>query len=299
MPLNARQIEAFRAIAHAGAVTGAAAALHISQPAVSRLLARLEDQLKFDLFARSKGRLQLTPEGVSFLREVDRHFSGLDALAGAADRIAEHGPETLRIVGFPSITNGVLPKAIARHLARHPQTQISLDTDTTDRIAPQVLAGQYDVGFAAGGANDDLPADVRVVASRPWVCVAPPAHRLAARARTTAAELGDEALVAFSPNMTLRASVDRLFATSGVIPDYQVAAQTIESICALVAEGSGVAIIHPYATHIANIFGLRSIAIEDAASLDLAAITPKPPFRSRIVDELVDDVEAIIQQTAR
>lgn len=299
MSLNARQIEAFRAVARAGTVTGAAAALNISQPAVSRLLAHLEDQLGFDLFARSKGRLQLTPEGVSFLQEVDRHFTGLDALAGAARRIAEHGPETLRIVGFPSITNGVLPKAIARHLARHPQTQISLDTDTTDRIAPQVLAGQYDVGFAAGGANDDLPADVRVIASRPWVCVAPPAHRLAARSSVPAAELADEALVAFSPNMTLRANVDRLFAASGVSPDYQVAAQTIESICALVAEGSGVAIIHPYATHIANTFGLRSIAIEDAASLDLAVITPKPPFRPRIVDELVDDVEAIMRQAAR
>lgn len=294
--MNTRQIEAFRAVSRVGTVTGAAEQLNISQPAVSRLIAHLEGHLRLELFARTKGRLHLTPEGVAFLGEVDRHFTGLDALAEAARRIAEHGPETVRIVGFPSITSGVLPEAIARHLRRHPDARVSLDTDTTDRVAPQVGAGRFDLGFATGRAPDSLAVQSRVIASRPWVCVAPPDHRFAKQAHIRAAALAGEPLVAFSPTMSLRQTVDMLLNSRGVRPTYSVAAQTIESMCALVNEGCGVAIVHPYATHIARIFGLKSIALADAAMLDVLAITPEPPFRTRIVDEIIDDAAGILKR---
>ncbi len=94
--MNPRQIEAFRTVTRVGTVTGAADHLNISPPAVSRLITHLESDLGRALFTRRKGRLHLTPEGAAFLREVDRHFMGLDALTEAADRIAEHGPESLR-----------------------------------------------------------------------------------------------------------------------------------------------------------------------------------------------------------
>lgn len=294
--MNPRQIEAFRAVARVGVVTAAADLLNISQPAVSRLIAHLEDQLGLELFARHKGRLRLTPEGETFLREVDRHFVGLDALEAAARRIADHGPETLRIVGFPSLASGVLPKAIARHLKRHPGAQLSLDTDTTDRIGPLVAAARYDLGFAAGAGAEGMAAASETIASRAWACVAPPDHPLLTRGTVEAQDLAALPLVAFSPEMSLRQSVDRLFAAAGVVPDYRVAAQTIESICALVAEGSGVAIVHPYATHIARMFGLRTIPIANAAKLDLTAITPNPPFRARVVDEIIDDVRRLIAE---
>lgn len=296
--MNPRQIEAFRAVARNGTVTGAADLLNISQPAVSRLIAHLEAQAGLALFTRSRGRLQLTPEGTAFLREVERHFTGLETLAQAARRIAEHGPEYLRIVGFPSITSGILPKAIARHLERHPNAQVSLDTDTTDRIAPQVGAARFDLGFAAGGAPDGLSVQSQVIASRPWVCVLPPDHALADRTSIDLVDLDGESLVAFSPAMSLRQTVDRMFHLADVRPNYRVAAQTIESMCALVSEGCGVAIVHPYATHIAEIFGLRSTVVADADKLDLLAISPQPPLRTHIVDELIEDVAAILQQSA-
>ena len=291
--MNPRQIEAFRAVARVGAVTGAAESLNISQPAVSRLIANLEHELKIALFARRKGRLHLTPEGESFLSEVDRHFIGMDVLAGAARRIAEHGPEILRIVGFPSIAGGVLPKAIARHIAEHPGAQVSLDTDTTDRIAPQIASGRYDIGFATGAAPDGLQVDVQVIASRTWGCVLPPGHSLADRTSIKLRDLTAEPLVAFSPGMSLRQSVDRSFDVAQVRPDYRVAAQTIESICALTAEGCGAAVIHPYAGHIAQIYGLAYVTIEDAPALDLLAITPQDPGRMRIADMFINAVSDI------
>ena len=285
--MNPRQIEAFRAIAQAGTVTAAADRLNISQPATSRLLSDLEHRTGLALFARAKGRLHLTPEGMAFLRHVDRHFVGLDELGQAARRIAAHGPEDLRIIGFPSLTNGLLPKAIAAYLAKHPSTRISLDTDTTDQIAAQVSSGNFDLGFTAGQVAGDRAVESRTITSRPWLCVLPRSHPLASGPSLETAALKDEPLIGFSPGMSLRANVDRLLLQAGIEPAYLITARTIESICALVSEGCGGAIIHPFATRVAQKFGLHTTVLADAPGLDLIALTPEPPWRKRIATEMI------------
>ncbi|CAJ3076526.1 LysR family transcriptional regulator [Burkholderia pseudomallei] len=62
MRLNLRQIEVFRAIMLTGSISGAAKLLHVSQPAVSRLISYAEQRLGLALFERIKGRLYPTPE---------------------------------------------------------------------------------------------------------------------------------------------------------------------------------------------------------------------------------------------
>jgi DNA-binding transcriptional LysR family regulator len=298
--VNARQLEAFRAVARAGTVTSAAESLNISQPAVSRLLAHLELQLSLQLFSRTQGRLRLTPEGEALLREVERHFVGLNSIRQAAKRIAEHGPGSLRVLGFPSMSSGALPLAIAELLAQHPDTTITLDTDTTDRIAASVESGTYDVGFTAGEVSQGHAVEARVIASLPWVCVFPQGHSLAHRSQVSLSELATTTLVGFSPGMSLRASIDQVFSMRALAPNFALSAQTIESICALVACGCGGGIIHPYAGHVARMHGLSTATLDDPATLELTVVTPQAPARARFVDEFVGLVEGIYtRQTTR
>ena len=133
-----------------------------------------------------------------------------------------------------------------------------------------------------------------MIASRPYVCVMPPGSRLAGRSDVRLEDLAGAPLVAFSPAMSLRQNVDQLFAAAGVRPNYRLAAQTIESMCALVAEGCGLAIIHPFAAHIARVFGLHTATVANSAELELFAITPAPPFQQRAAADLIKDVQAII-----
>jgi DNA-binding transcriptional LysR family regulator len=291
--MNSRQLEAFRAVARTGTVTAAAQVLFISQPAVSRLLAHLEAQLSLALFSRAKGRLRLTPEGSALLVEVERHFAGLESIELAAARIARHGPGSLRVVGFPSASSGELPHAISRVLAAHPETAITLDTDTTDRIVSAVESCAYDVGFTAGQVSEGRAVEARVIASRPWVCVFPKSHRLAGQKKIGLDDLAGMSLVGFSPGMSLRVHIDRLLLKCRVVPNFAASAQTIESICALVAAGCGGAIIHPYATHVTRMHGLSTSVIEPTEVLDLTAVLPRAPRRSAFADEFVRSVEHI------
>jgi DNA-binding transcriptional LysR family regulator len=83
MRINARQVEAFRAVMVTGSMTSAAELLGVSQPAVSRLIRDFELAVTFRLFARRGNQIAPTPEAVSLLSEVERAFVGLA-------RIAEH-----------------------------------------------------------------------------------------------------------------------------------------------------------------------------------------------------------------
>ena len=98
-----RQLEAFRAVMRAGSVTQAAEMLNVSQPAVSRLIACLEQDVGFPLFRRRRGRLQPTPEADFLLGEVERAIANLDHVAQIADDIRKrrtgHLPNCLVSMG--------------------------------------------------------------------------------------------------------------------------------------------------------------------------------------------------------
>src|SRR5690606_28821782 len=76
-PLSLRQIEVFRAIMMAGSISGAGRMVHVSQPAVSRVLALTEARLGYPLFERAKGRLLPTPEARRLYQEVEHVYGGI------------------------------------------------------------------------------------------------------------------------------------------------------------------------------------------------------------------------------
>lgn len=293
--MNTRQLEAFRAIARQGTVTAAAESMHASQPAVSRLLSRLEQQLALQLFTRDRGRLRLTPEGAALLAEVDRHFIGLDTVRLAANRIAEHGPGSLRLIAFPSLSSGALPEVISQHLQDHPDTAITLDTETTDQIASRVESGGYDVGFTAGTTGEGRAVDSQCISSQRWVCVFRRDHKLATRKQISLQDLVAERLIGFSAGMSLRSHIDAIFRDVGIQGNFALSAQTIESICALVKTGCGSAIIHPYAVHVARLRGLVAIPLDHPATLDLLAVTPPKHATAEISQVFINRIRILIR----
>src|SRR3546814_19982826 len=78
--MNIRALQAFRLVVSEGSVAGAARAMHISQPAVSRLVALLEAEFRLTLFRRRRPRLVLTHEGPAFLLPAIRPLATPHAL---------------------------------------------------------------------------------------------------------------------------------------------------------------------------------------------------------------------------
>ncbi|ENG1061601.1 LysR family transcriptional regulator, partial [Burkholderia multivorans] len=196
--LRIRQIEAFRAVMQRHTVTRAARDLHISQPAVSRLIADLEARVGFVLFERQQGRFTPTAQARVLYEEVERAFIGLDRVAQAAEQIRAMRRGTLRVAGSPAVALDLLPERITRFARAHPGVDITLLAHSASTVVDKIASGQCDVGLIAEPVPHPAVRSERL-ADAPMRCIVPRTHRLARKRVIRPDDLRDEAFVSFPP----------------------------------------------------------------------------------------------------
>lgn len=269
--MNFRQIEAFRAVMTAGTVTRAAELMQLSQPAVSRHLAELERSARLKLFERGRGRLTPTAEGQAFYKEVQRTYVGLDRLKFAAENIRSFAAGTLRIISLPALGHAFLPRVIGRYAKQYPDVSILLQIRNSEQVKSEVAAGNFDIGIAA----DEITrtgVETRLFAHPDAVCLLPQGHRLADRAALRPQDLEGERFVALASEDAARARIDKVFDTAGVQTRIVVETQYSLTICGLVRNGVGVALVNPI-----SLEGL------DLTGIKVATFSPSVQFRSLLV----------------
>lgn len=263
--MNLRQLEAFRAVMLTGSVTHAAQSMHLSQPAVSKLIADLEYAIGFKLFVRSKGSaLIVTPEAGYFFHEVERSFIGVDALKKTASDIRNLSTGNLHIASLPALSFSFLPQVIHAFLEDHPGVSIHLDTHSSSTVRQLVANQQFDVGLATR-AQEMPGVSASTFLRSVGACILPPGHRLAARAFIEPADLAGEPFISLMHGDQTRRRVDRIFEEAGVERNLVVETQYAITHCNLVTRGVGCSIVNP-ATAI------------DFVALGLVVV----PFRPRI-----------------
>ncbi|WP_255542621.1 LysR family transcriptional regulator [Azospirillum sp. INR13] len=118
--MQARQLEVFCMLMRCGTVTGAAAMLNISQPALSQILLHAEDQLGFKLFDRVRGRLVPTQEANELYPEAERIFSELGALRRRTVDMRHGRTGLVRLAASAPPSMSIVPKALSAFRAAHP-----------------------------------------------------------------------------------------------------------------------------------------------------------------------------------
>lgn len=124
----------------------AAQALHISQPALTKQIRRLEEEIGAALFERSPTRTRLSAIGVRWLPEVQATVARIDALARSV-KLAVRG-ETGRLrVGFGFHTLDIVPALVARLRTSAPEVSVTLRDMSTAEQAAALAADELDIGF--------------------------------------------------------------------------------------------------------------------------------------------------------
>jgi DNA-binding transcriptional LysR family regulator len=242
--LKIRQVEAFRALMQRHTVTRAAEALHVSQPAVSRLLADFETSVGFALFERQQGRLVPTSEAQVLYEEVERAFVGLDRITHAAQQIRAMRRGSLTVAGSPAVALELLPRVVTAFIAAYPGVDVTLLTHSAHTVVDLVASQRCDVGFVAEAIPHPAVRLERLT-DAPMRCIVPPDHRLAKKRVIRPADLRDEPFVSYPRSFDARNVIDRVFVEHGVSRQLTVEAQLSQTIVALVANGAGVALIDP------------------------------------------------------
>ena len=131
-----------------GSVTLAAERLHMSQPAVSRLITELEAELGLALFARQRRRLVPTVDGKQFYHQAERALAAIDQIVDAARDVRTLKGARLRLVSTMAPAFGMVPAMLAAFAAKHPNVDISLAIRDPQEIEDWVATGPFDLGIA-------------------------------------------------------------------------------------------------------------------------------------------------------
>src|SRR5258706_10759961 len=194
-PRELRQLRHCLAVAERLHFGRAAAALHISQPPLPRSIRGLERRLGATLLARTRRRVELTPEGARFLEEAKRVLAHLERAVLEVGSMAAGAGGRLRL-GFVSLADyGVLPGLLKAYKAARPGVALALREMLSPDQAAALAAGELDFGLLlppVAGAELE-----HVVVQRERFVAALPARHALARQRGPLAvrELAGEAFV--------------------------------------------------------------------------------------------------------
>ncbi|HLX79395.1 MAG TPA: LysR family transcriptional regulator [Burkholderiales bacterium] len=260
--LELRQLRHFIAVAESLHFGRAAAALHISQPPLSRSIQDLEQRLGATLLERTRRRVELTPAGTRFLEEAKRLLLQLERAVLDAGSMAAGDSGRLRL-GFVSLADyGVLPGLLKAYKAAKPGISLALREMLSPEQAVALTAGELDFGLLLPPVAGDLE-HVTVQRER-FLAALPSEHRLARkRGRLAMRELAQESFVmvprAIAPG--LYDIVAGLAARAGFSPRVAQEAIQMQTVVSLVSSGLGIAIVP---ASVANL-GRRGVAYRELA----------------------------------
>ncbi len=251
--MELRQIRYFVAVAESGGFSRAAQRLHVSQPPLSTQVRRLEEELGVTLLERGSRGVTLTGAGEVFLEGMRAALARIERARTEA-RCAAHGGAGRLSIGFVSIADyGILPPALKRFRAGHPQVEIQLHELTTDAQVRELRAAGIDLGI--GLAPVDEPDIAFEPLLREALVLAVPAGHPAAKGRG-AADLRAFARESFIvPPRDLAPGLYDLTIqrcrTAGFAPRITQHARQMQTVIGLVASGMGCALVP------ASVRGLR------------------------------------------
>jgi DNA-binding transcriptional LysR family regulator len=143
--MELRHLRYFAAVAAHGSFSRAAGRLHLTQPALSRQIKSLEDEIGVALIVRGKNAISLTSDGEAFYEEAKDILARVDV---AVRRIKSRPPgEKLRIGYVHSLTAGIMPRVLKRFRSYNKYVFLELSDLTTQAMCQKAAAGQIDMAI--------------------------------------------------------------------------------------------------------------------------------------------------------
>ncbi len=265
-------------------MTRAAKQLHLTQPAVSAQLARLEDELGQRLFDRTPTGMVLTEAGETFRGYVEEALSRLEDGRIALDQLIGLQRGALAVGGGATATTYLLPQILGPFHAQKPGIRFFVREQSSQQSVEDVLSGELDLGIVTLPVKPaaENSAAVSKLEVEPWVedelrLIVPPDHPLNAQKSFEWTELDGLPLVLFEAGSAVRGIIDRRIDEAQIDVDIVMELRAIESIKQMVAQGIGAGFVSQFALS-GPTEGLR--CVEQPIRRRLAAIYRKDRTQS-------------------
>jgi LysR family transcriptional regulator, benzoate and cis,cis-muconate-responsive activator of ben and cat genes len=265
--MELRHLRYFVAVAEEENVSRAALKLHVSQPALSRQIRDLEDELGFLLLERSAKSMRLTDAGRAFLNEARAVLQRAEDAVKTARAIATGGRGELHVGYAPSLTARILPPTLRAFQAELPNVRVRLHDLSTEEMFAGLREGRLQIAFILRPTTARMRGLAFEELARDSLCLAvAPKHPLAKRRAITLKEVAREPLIAYTRKDYPEAHemLNSVFAAIKSKPRIAEEHDSVSSLIAAVEAGNGVAI------------ALQSLICTAGPRLKLIPFTPAP-----------------------
>lgn len=194
MNLDIPGLQAFARIAELGSFHQAAAALHLSQSALSRRISKLEQGLGVRLLDRTTRKVRLTAVGRDFLPQARRLIEELEQSLGGLRDMAARGAGQVTVACVPTAALQVLPPVIRAYSAKHPDNRIRILDVHANEVLQAVQGGEAEFGLTLSGA-DAPEIEAEPLFDDPFVLACRADHPLAKRKTVKWAELAQNRVI--------------------------------------------------------------------------------------------------------
>jgi DNA-binding transcriptional LysR family regulator len=238
-----REIEVFAAIMMYGTTTQAAEALDMTQPAVSKALARFQKKAGFEVFRKHRQRLVPTQEAHMLYAEVQRTYESARLISRAARDIRSLRNGRLNICALPGVGLTVLPQIVAAFAETHPDVAVTIDIRASPTVIERASRNQIDLGIAVTSTIENPAVVHRALATTTAVCAMPKGHPLARLDVVRVEDLAGEDFISLGSTDPLRLQIDHLCQDKAVARNMQIECTLASACLKLVSEGVGISII--------------------------------------------------------
>ena len=242
--LTLRQIEAFKAVIEYGTLSRAAAAIFVTQPAMSKIIGNLEADADLVLFDRVKGRLIPTQRGMRLYEEIDRIFTGVRQVENAIDAIRREDKGRITIGVMPALSGSFVERVTTQFQQRHPQAFCVIDCRSSQRITEWLLTRKLDVGLVSWDVDNPY-LENKLLSDHPVVCIMPMGHELAKKSTIKPEDLAELPFISLDPESASQKHIVAMLAEHGVHLNVALVAKASPMLCRFVAAGYGVSLVHP------------------------------------------------------
>ena len=242
--MTLQQLHYIVAVADTGQFSKAARHCHVTQPTLTMMVRKLEDELGVTIFQRKAQPARPTGEGAALIDQARVVLREAGQLKDLVKELRTGTTGTYRIGILPTLAPYLLPLFLARFAEAHPEARLAIDERTTGRILKALRSGQLDIGILAGPVeSDDL--DAITLFHEPFLAYLPEGHALLKRRRITAKDLRRAPLWVLSEGHCLRDQVLRVCQQPSAAGHDNIHYSTgsIETLKRMVSSGSGITLV--------------------------------------------------------
>ncbi|MBY4676171.1 LysR substrate-binding domain-containing protein [Marinobacterium arenosum] len=286
--MTPRQIEAFREAVLHGSLTAAALTLNISQPAVSRMMKDLEQEVGFVLFERRQGRMQPTHEALMLYEEVERSFVGLEKIRKTAQQIQQMQSGRLRLAAMPALGASLLPLVMDEFLRAEPDVALALEVHSSKVVVDLVQEQQVEMGFVEAQTTPVYSSVQRAMRIHvPCVCAFHKDHKFADQPYVAASDMQGQSLIDVYRQSQITREMSRIFNVQNINVAHRVQTSWFHTACQFVAQGHGVAIVDLFTAQNFNHPDFRYCEFRPEISFILDLIYPPVQAPNELVDRFI------------